>query len=202
LRDPAMIGALAVCAQRGGAVGIRANGPEDITEVKARTSICVIGIQKVSVHGARPFITPSFVQTEELVRAGADVVALEATFENRPDAGELEDLVRKIREELGVAVMADVSTFEEGARAWESGADLVATTLSGYTAESLGRKTPDLDLVGRLAEAGVRAVLEGGVGEPGQVAAAFERGAWSVVVGTAITDPVEIAARFARGARS
>lgn len=200
LRDPLAMAAMAECAERGGAAGIRADGPEDIAEIASSVALPVIGIYKAPLSAGRFFITPTFEHAREIVEAGAAVVALEATFENRPDADELGELVRRIRGELGVPVMADVSTSDEGTRARDLGADLVATTLSGYTRESAGREKPDLDLVGGLAGAGMRAVCEGNVRMPAQVATAFERGAWSVVVGTAITDPVAVTSWFAEAA--
>lgn len=180
----------------GGAAGVRADGPEDIAEVKKRISEPVIGIYKVSLNEERFFITPTFDQARAIVEAGADVVALDATFENRPRDAELGRLIRDIRENLGVPVMADVSVLDEGLRAWELGADLVGTTLSGYTPESLGAQKPDLPLVEGLTEAGIRVACEGHVANPDQAAAAFSHGAWCVVVGTAITDPITITARF------
>lgn len=200
LRDPLAMAAMAECAERGGAAGIRADGPEDIAEIAGSVSLPVIGIYKTPLSADRFFITPTFEHAKEIVDAGAAVVALEATFENRPDTEELEELVRRIREELGVPVMADVSTAGEGTRARDLKADLVGSTLSGYTRESAGREKPDLDLVGDLVDTGTRAVCEGNVRRPEQVAAAFQRGAWSVVVGTAITDPVAVTSWFAEAA--
>lgn len=200
LREARTIGALAECAVMGGAAGIRSDGPEDVAEIKKRVSVPVIGIYKVPLQGERFFITPTFDQARAIVDAGADLVALEATFENRPDDDELEDLIRSIREDLSVPVMADVSILAEGRRAWKLGADLVGTTLSGFTRESLGAAAPDLGLVEKLAASGVRVACEGRVGTPKQAAAAFERGAWCVVVGTAITDPINITAGFVEGA--
>jgi N-acylglucosamine-6-phosphate 2-epimerase len=97
--------------------------------------------------------------------------------------------------------VADISTFEEAIRAWKSGAELVATTLSGYTRDSPEREEPDLDLVRKLAETNVPVVAEGHVHTPEQVRELFNAGAHSVVVGTAITDPVTITSWFARAAR-
>ena len=199
LRDAGTIGALAECAVIGGAAGIRADGPEDIAEIKRRVQVPVIGIHKVP-SGERFFITPTFEHARSIVEAGADIVALEATFENTPDDEALERLIRSIREDLRIPVMADISVLEEGRRAWEFGADLVGSTLSGYTRESLDAQKPDLPLVEELAKSGVRVACEGHVGTPEQARAAFERGAWCVVVGTAITDPVSLTARFVEGA--
>jgi N-acylglucosamine-6-phosphate 2-epimerase len=39
LRDTTIIGALAECAERGGTAGIRADGPEDVAEIKRRVSL-------------------------------------------------------------------------------------------------------------------------------------------------------------------
>ena len=197
LRNPAIMAALAICAEKGGAMGIRADGPQDIEAIRATISLPIVGIHKVPLSPPRFFITPTFEHARDIVSAGTDIVGLETTFENRPDARELEDLIRRVRE-LGAPVMADISTFEEGMRAWESGADLVSTTLSGYTRESRNYEKPDLKLVGRLADTGVRAVCEVHIRTPEQVAAAFEQGAWSVVVGTPITDPIAITSWFAR----
>lgn len=201
LRDSTALAALARCAETGGASAIRADGPEDVKRISQEVSVPVIGIYKVLLSGNRYFITPDFGHAEELVDAGADAVALDATRENRPDDTALGALIREIHERLGVAVMADVSTAAEGLRAWNLGADLVATTLSGYTADSPTRETPDYELVSRLVEQGVLVVAEGHVHTPVQVGELLERGAHTVVVGTAITDPISITSWFVEPAR-
>ncbi|NUO98472.1 MAG: putative N-acetylmannosamine-6-phosphate 2-epimerase [Nonomuraea sp.] len=193
LRDPHVIALLARCAELGGAVGLRVNGPEDVRAVKAVTSLPLIGLHKVPRPSARPLITPGFALCEALVRAGADLIALEVTAEAESVPGDLLKLVERVRTDLGVPVMADVSTVEEGLRAWEHGADLVSTTLSGYTPYTAppGRN-PDLTLVGDLTAQGVRTVAEGRLRTEAHVSDAFTRGAWSVVIGTAITDPLAL----------
>lgn len=197
LREPATIAALALCAERGGAVGIRADGPEDVRKIKKTVSIPVVSIYKEPLYKDRFFITPTFEHAEQLSAGGADLIALEATQENRPEDEKLGELIQEIREKLEVPVIADVSTFEEGVRAWELGADLVATTLSGYTKNSRSRLEPDLSLVGELADAGISVICEGHIRTPDQVGEALEKGAYAVVVGTAITDPVAITSWFA-----
>ncbi|MFC4015119.1 N-acetylmannosamine-6-phosphate 2-epimerase [Nonomuraea purpurea] len=200
LRDPDVMALLARCAEQGGAAGLRVNGPADVRAVRAVTDLPVIGLTKVTRPGIRPLITPGFALCEELVRAGADVVALEVTDEVAPVAGDLMGLVKRVRADLGVPVMADVSTLEEGLRAWSWGADVVSTTLSGYTPYTASGMEPDLELVGELASRGVRTVAEGRLRTGGHVTGAFERGAWAVVVGAAITDPVAITRRLAAAA--
>ena len=115
----------------------------------------------------------------------------------RPDGRDLSSVVVFAELELGKPVVADVSTFEEGVAAALAGARAVATTMSGFTAESPARSTPDFDLLSALVErCKVPIILEGHVWEPAQVAEAFRRGAHAVVVGSAITRPQLIARRF------
>jgi N-acylglucosamine-6-phosphate 2-epimerase len=196
---------LARAAALGGAVGLRVNSVPDLRAVKAVTDLPVIGIQKVARFGGRDLITPRLSLAARLAAAGADIIAVEATAETRSDPCDPAVLISRIRSELGVPVMADVATTDEGVRAWEAGADLVATTLSGYTAHAPGAlgpegldEGPDLHLVSGLHGRGIRTVAEGRYGTPEQVDLAFRNGAFAVVVGTAITDPVAITRRFAR----
>jgi N-acylglucosamine-6-phosphate 2-epimerase len=196
LRAPSVIARLARAAALGGAVGLRVNSVPDLRAVKAVTDLPVIGIHKVARKDGRDLITPRLSLAARLAAAGADIVAVEATAEMRVDPAVL---ISRIRAEIGVPVMADVATAPEGIRAWEAGANLVATTLSGYTAAAYGLdEDPDLDLVAALHGSGILTVAEGRYGTPEQVDLAFRAGAFAVVVGTAITDPVAITRRFAR----
>lgn len=194
LSSPDVIGRLALCAELGGAVGVRANSPDNIHAVRTYSRLPVIGLHKVDI-GHRRAITPNLELARGLVDAGASIIAVDFNGES---PGNPRELVAAIHTELGRPVMADVSTFAEGVAAWEAGVELVGTTLAGYTAEQLPTPDePDLALVARLAEAGVTVVAEGRYRSPAAVAAAFDQGAWAVVVGTAITDPVAITSRLA-----
>lgn len=193
LRDTRVVTALALAALRGGAVGLRINGPEDISAVRARAAVPIIGLHKVH-NGRRNIITPDLELALGLAAAGADVLAVDATEEVL--GGDFSFLAR-VREETGLPVMADASTLVEGLRAWDEGVSVVGTTLSGYTPPTLHRTPePDLRLVESLANAGVRVIAEGRYRTPRQVAAAFGAGAFAVVVGGAITDPSALTAAF------
>jgi N-acylglucosamine-6-phosphate 2-epimerase len=197
LRDSGMIARLAVAADLGGAVAVRVNSTEDIRAVKDVTDLPVIGIYKVGQRNGRDLITPRLELVTALAAAGADVIALEATAETPSEHDDPTNLLRRVCAELDLPVMADVATIREGFAAWQAGADLVATTLSGYTAASTQDTTgPDLDLVASLSAYGARTVGEGRYRTPEQVKEAFDRGAFAVVVGGAITDPVAITRRF------
>ncbi len=189
---------LAVAAEAGGAVGIRANGPADVQMICASVGLPVIGIHKVAHPDCPVYITPTFAEAEGVVRAGAQVVALDATERRRPGGALVEDLIAKIHVELRVPVMADVATYEEGIRAVHFGADALASTLSGYVEGSSPMAGPDLELVRRLAaEVSVPVVAEGRYQTPQQAAEAIDVGAYAVVVGTAITRPHLITKTFA-----
>ncbi|WP_288956230.1 N-acetylmannosamine-6-phosphate 2-epimerase [uncultured Devosia sp.] len=198
LHGPQFMGAMALAARDGGAVGIRANGPADIAAGKA-AGLPVIGIHKVFSEQYPVYITPDFAAAEAIVAAGAEVVALDCT--ERPRDGEPPAvLIRRIRDELGAEVFADISTLREGLAAADWGAHYVATTLSGYTEATEPKpEEPDLRLLEALArKLAVPVVAEGRYNSPELVRQGFEAGAHAVVVGTMITNPREITRAFVK----
>jgi len=197
LHDTRVISALAQAAVAGGAAGLRINGAEDIRAVREVVRVPIIGIRKVWTTDVPVYITPSFADAAAVAAAGADIIALDATSRPRAGGERIETLIPRIRAELGRPVMADVATFEEGERAAALGADLVATTLSGYTGPGPAPEGPDLEMVRRLARAlTVPVIAEGRYSRPEQVLEAFRAGAFAVVVGRAITDALSITKSF------
>lgn len=194
---------IAVAAEAGGAVGIRANGPADIRAIRESVRLPIIGIFKAEYPDSPVYITPTFEEARLVVEAGADAVALDATDRSRPNGQSLEELIARIYRELRVPVMADVARYEEGIQAARLGADAIASTLSGYVKGSPQRPEPDVDLVRRLAaEVSVPVVAEGRYQTPEQAAQAIAAGAYAVVVGTAITRPHLITRGFVEAVRA
>ena len=196
LHGPQFMGAMALAARDGGAVGLRANGPDDIAAVMA-AGLPVIGIHKVFSDDYPVYITPDFAAAEAIVKAGAQIVALDCT--ERPRNGEHPRvLVRRIKEELGAEVFADISTVDEGLAAADWGATYVASTLSGYTEATQPKpEAPDLKLLETLARRlSLPVVAEGRYNTPALVRQGFDAGAHAVVVGTMITNPREITRMF------
>lgn len=115
----------------GGACAIRTNW-ENVAAVKAAVDVPVIGLKKIYRSGdmiTGDFrITPTLKEVEELVKAGADGVAVDGTIRDRYDDKTLEQFIRAIKQEFGTFVIADISTVEEGVAAWNYGADMVGTT--------------------------------------------------------------------------
>ena len=197
LNEPHIISAMSLTAEQQGANGVRLNGAANITASHARISIPIIGIEKVVTDGYEVYITPTFEVAERIAQSGADIIALDATRRVRPNGETVEALIRRIREELKKPVMADVATFAEGLQAADCGAELVATTLCGYTQESTGVKLPAFDLLEQLAtKLSVPIICEGGVSSPEDLKRAFNSGAFAVVVGTAITGITQLTQKF------
>lgn len=190
---PAGMTLMARAAALGGAGGIRANGADDIAAIHAALDLPILGISKTGDPDG-VYITPTFASAAPLVAAGAAVVGLDATLRPRPEP--LPELIARIHDELGVPVLADIDSLPAGVAAAAAGADLVATTLSGYTGGPVP-DAPDVELIRSLAEELDRPVVaEGRYVTPGDVSAAFEAGATAVVVGTAITNPTAITRRL------
>jgi len=186
----------ALAAVTGGAAGIRANGPEDIRAIRLAVSVPIIGIQK-SVHSdGKILITPSFESARELVEADATMIALDCTRRGRR-LGAFERM-RRIRTELLVPVLADIATVEEAVEAVAAGADMVLSTMRGYTEETLHVSAFDPVFIRQLVRAvRVPVIAEGRVDTPALARQAIRAGAFSVVVGTAITRPHIITQNFA-----
>lgn len=197
LHGATFMAALARAAAHGGAVAIRANGPEDITSIRAAVDLPIIGIWKVELPGLGVRITPAIDHARAVAAAGASIIALDATDRARSDGVAVSELIARVRREIGLPVMADVSSVAEGLVAEAAGADLIATTLAGYTEVAPATAGPDLELVAELAvRLRVPLIAEGRISTPEEAAEAIERGAYAVVVGHAITRPEWITARF------
>ena len=169
LADVRSIVTLCECAERGGAAGVRVEGIEAVKAAKLAVGIPVIGLRKVShpqwaLAGGRPAITPSVEDAMGLAAAGADIVAVEVTNELRRLG--LTRVLGVVKQAIDAPVLADVSTRSEGVAAFGEGADLVGTTLSGYTPESEFRPAPDIELVRDLVSRGIPTVAEGRISRP------------------------------------
>jgi len=192
------MGKMAYSAMKGGAKGIRANSVEDIKEIKKNVDLPIIGIIKSVYEGSDVFITPTLKEIDLLYQEGVDIIALDATNRIRPDGKIISDVFPAIREKYSDQLfMADCSTYEEAKEAYTLGFDCLGTTLSGYTDYTQGTSLPDIELIERLVkEIPIPIIAEGGIWTPEQLKHVFELGAYSAVVGTAITRPMDITKRF------
>lgn len=201
---PEIMARFARAAQLGGAVGLRASGVADITAIQQVVSLPVIGIQKHWSDDFEAFITPSWEDAEPILSTHVPIIALDAGSRTRPHGETFRDIVDQIREaEPDVLIMAEVGDLAEAQALDPKYYDLISTTLSGYTAATRGNDQIDYDLIRALVEkTGKPVVAEGHVSTPWEAAECLRAGAWSVVVGTAITRPEVITRRFVDGMKS
>jgi N-acylglucosamine-6-phosphate 2-epimerase len=192
---------MALAAEQGGAVGIRANGADDIFSIHQTVRLPIIGIEKDGNEGV--YITPTFAHAQRIAEAGASVIALDATLRPRPDSNTLDDLIERIHNKLNLPVMADVSTLEEAFKAQALGADIIGTTLAGYTPYSRQLTDPDWELLQAMVkQLSVPIIAEGRIHTPEHARQALQLGAVAVVVGGAITRPQQITTRFVNEIKS
>lgn len=197
LNAPHFLAALARSAEMGGAAGFRVDRPENVAAVRAVSDLPILGINKQQAPGFDLFITPTFESARTVVAAGATLVGLDGTARPRPGGEALGEIIRRLHAECHVPVMADIATVEEGLHAADLGADLIATTLAGYTPYSRGGATPAFEVLDALvARTSVPVVVEGRIWTVDDVRTCFELGAFAVVIGSAITVPQFITQRF------
>ncbi|HEX3017026.1 MAG TPA: N-acetylmannosamine-6-phosphate 2-epimerase [Caproicibacter sp.] len=198
LHSSYIMGRMAFAAMQGGAVGIRANTPEDIREIKKAVTLPVLALYKQDYADSPIYITPTEKEIELLMAEEPEVVAMDATDRIRPGNVTLNEFFHKIRMKYpNQLFMADCATYEDGVHAQELGFDIVSTTLCGYTEKTKGTPLPNLKLVKRLADKlTIPVIAEGGIWEVEDLKSAMKTNAFAAVIGTAITRPREITNRY------
>jgi N-acylglucosamine-6-phosphate 2-epimerase len=188
LHDPYVIAAMAEAAVNNGAVAVRIDTPIHIQAVRQKVQVPIIGLWKQVITGSDVYITPQFHHAVAVSEAGADIIAIDATTRNRPGDEKLADIITLIHQKLNKPVMADVDTYEAAQLAVNAGADIVGTTLFGYTTATQNFSPPGWELLTKIIEdLDTFVICEGGVSSPEMVRKALDLGANAVVVGGAIT---------------
>ncbi len=205
LRNSEYLAVLAECAVIGGAKAIRANGVDDIKAMRKRISVPIIGIDKRKDGSGRTVITPDFAGAKRVADAGANIIAMDVTNYPSDITEDRKTLIDRIHNELGLMVMADISTVEEAKKASDMGVEAVSTTLAGYVPGALHTAdelyTPNFELVKQIAKLKLPCslVVEGRIWRKDDLVKAFTLGADAVVIGKAITNPIEITKYFTTG---
>ena len=190
---PQIVAAMAKASVDGGAIALRIEGVENLKAARKAVDVPIIGIVKRDLEGSPVRITPFVEDVAALHAAGADIIAIDASDRTRPV--EIQTLVESIHQ-LGCIAMADCSNFSEGMYAKQIGVEVIGSTLSGYTGDTLPIE-PDLELVSQLSQAGCFVMAEGRYNTPQLAKQAIEAGAASVTVGSAITRIEHICSWFA-----
>lgn len=197
LHSSYIMGRMAKAALMGGAIGIRANSPEDCIEIKKLVDLPMIAIYKKVYGNFEVFITPTIKEVKALLPADPEIIAVDATNRERPDGKSLKEFYDEIRQAYDGLIMADISSLEEAVEAERIGFDIISTTLSSYTDYTAHRPKPDIELIQSLKSIlKVPIIAEGNIDSPGNAGDCLKAGAWSVVVGGAITRPQLITKKF------
>jgi N-acylglucosamine-6-phosphate 2-epimerase len=194
---------IATSVLRGGAGGLRAEGASRIAAFRAITQLPIIGLIKTYDANGDVYITPDFPSARAASDAGADIIALDCTARRLTAAEPWPTLIPRIHTELKRPVLADIATFEDALAAERDGADAVATTLCGYTAETANIRTVSwLLLQSLVSHLTIPVLVEGHITDPQEVHRALDLGATAVVVGSAITRPEAITSRFVQATQN
>ena len=199
MRDQSVMYLMARAAKQAGAKMIRTSSVRDIVEIKEETGLPVIGLIKREYPGYTGRITMTMREVDECMEAMADIVSIDCTDCERGDGLTAPEFLREVKKKYpNIIIMADCATLEEAVAAYEAGAELVGSTMNGYTPQTAHCKgDPNYELVEQMvAKLPCPVIAEGRVNTPEQARKMLELGAWAVVVGGAITRPLEIATRF------
>ncbi len=202
--SPDGVALMAEAAVKGGAAGIRTEGKEKTAEIIRRINLPVVGLMKSEFEDGYVRITGSYNDFEALLNVNCNFIAVDGTFRKREGLTG-PDFISDLKKRYGAIIMADISTVEDGLACAASGADCLSTTLSGYTPETIVNKSdqPDYVLLDTLSsKVDIPVFAEGRVNTPERAARMLELGAWSVVVGTAITRPVNVTKWFVEAMKS
>ena len=187
---PSTLAQLALASLQEGVKVLRLQGLDNIQEVRSRTTAPKIGLIKRDYPDSPVYITATRLEVEQLIEAGVEVIALDATDRPRPNGESLRDLITLIHQH-GILALADVDSLSSAESAIASGADMVSTTLAGYTG-TVSPNGPNLDLLRKVVNTvKVPVIAEGRYSQRWQIEAALRIGAVAVVVGGALNDPIK-----------
>lgn len=196
---PEIVAAMAQACVAGGAVALRIEGVDNLKAVRTVVKVPIIGIVKSDLSESPVRITVRVSEALALAEAGADVIAYDATNRTRPDSKEA---VLAAILGAGKIAMADSSMLEDGKLALAGGAQILGTTMSGYTAETVDRgDEPDFQLIREFKALGAFVMAEGRFNTPALAAAAMQAGADAVTVGSALTRLEHVTSWFAHAIR-
>lgn len=183
--SPSIVAAMAAAAVAGGAAALRIEGVDNLRAARKAVTVPIIGIIKRDLADSPVRITPFVEDVAALAASGGDIIAVDGTDRQQPAA--TADLLQAIHA-TGCLAMADCATASDGAACKALGFDILGTTLSGYTAETVtDEPDPDFALIRAFRALGGFTMAEGRFNTPELAARALAAGADAVTVGTALT---------------
>ncbi len=193
---------MAKAAYLGGCAGFRLNTPSHVEKVKQYyPDVPMVGIYKVVTNDVPVFITPTIEEVDVLYDLGCEIIGIDGTNRLNRKNEKAYEVIRQTKEKYpNQLVMADLATLEDARLSIEAGADIISTTLSGYTEDTKDKdmSVADFELITLIRKEFPDCFInaEGRIWTREDVKKAFEAGADVVTVGTAITNPMMITKRF------
>jgi putative N-acetylmannosamine-6-phosphate epimerase len=182
---------LAKASVQEGVQVLRLEGVKAIRTVKPEVRAPVIGLLKRKYPKIEVYITPTAQDVDSLLEVGCDVIALDATGRERPYRQTFPSLVERIHRR-DCLVMADCDTLASALAAEAAGADLIGTTLAGYTTAHPATEGPDFEMLRQIcATVKVPVIAEGRYTQRWEIEAALRIGATAVTVGGALNNPIK-----------
>ena len=170
---------------------LRLEGVKAVRKLMPGLGLPVIGLLKRRYPGSEVYITPTAQDVDSLLDLGCHIIAIDGTLRARPKEQTFEQLVERVHRRKGL-VMADCDSLESAMAAAAAGADLVGTTLAGYTDARPMTDGPDFEVLREIIRGvGVPVIAEGRFSQRWQVDVALRMGAVAVTVGGALNDPVK-----------
>ena len=184
LDTPTFVLASAKASLIGGARALRIEGFKNLKIIKKYINSPIIGIKKRISEKYPIIITPLLSDVDKLANLGADIIAFDSTERKRPYS--IGQIISKIHSYKKLA-MADCSNEKDAIIALDNGADIIATTLSGYTNNKIIPINPDFKLLKLFIKRfNVPVIAEGRFNNKIFFKRALDIGAHAVVVGTAL----------------
>ena len=199
---------MAECAALGGAIGFRANSPENIKPIKEKyPDMPMIGIWKIMTPGNPIYITPTMKEVDALAELGCEIIALDLTNQINTTTGKYAwEIIKDIKAKYpDICIMADIDNVDDAVIAYLEGADFISTTMNGYTANSKVREVsgqtdgePNFENLREIRAALPDAFIlfEGRLYTREDCVNAFKFGANCLCVGKAITNPYKMTERL------
>ncbi|WP_040978537.1 N-acetylmannosamine-6-phosphate 2-epimerase [Oceanobacillus jeddahense] len=199
---PGIITKMVESAIWGKAVGFRIDTPENIKEVRPITNLPIIGLWKMHRKDSPVFITPTLEAVQQVIEAGADIIAVDATDRIKSDGKKAYEIIQDIKVAYPeILILADVRNEKEAEQALEAGAHMVAPTLYRFNENPKSIDSPDFEMLAKIVRAsqgkGI-VLMEGKINTPEEAIESLYLGAHAVVVGSAITRPHLTTLRFSR----
>lgn len=202
--SPEGVAMFAKTAVQNGAVAIRSQGIAKTKKIIESVNVPVIGLVKSTFDDGTVCITRGEKDVEELLAVGCKIIAIDGTNRKKNNLTGSE-FINHIKNRFDVIVWADLSHDSEAVACIDAGADVVSSTLNGYTPQTIEDKkySPNFSIIEKLVVlSSVPVIAEGRINTPKDAAKMIELGAWAVVVGTAITRPGMITSWFVESLKS